>query len=265
MTHTAAVFTSDLGAQTSVPPLRTEYRKLGGRLAADITLTPGQCSYRSEVAQVVQSHPDSLISEMDPQSSTVGPVGRWAVRRLSGLLVYVVVCAAPPAARVGDFVALADRRDWEVAVVASPDALPFLDPAGLERATGHPVRSSWRRPDEPASVPDADAVVVAPATFNTLNKWVAGIADTVATATVSEYLGRSVPMVVAPCVNPDLSRHPTFQYNLQVLAGWDVTVLFDDAAPRAERMAPWERIAEELERAIAVRASVDSRASEERR
>jgi ABC-type branched-subunit amino acid transport system substrate-binding protein len=70
MTHAAAVFTSDLGAQTSVPPLRTEYRKLGGRLAADVTLTPGQPSYRSEVTQVIAAHPDSLISEMDPQSST---------------------------------------------------------------------------------------------------------------------------------------------------------------------------------------------------
>jgi ABC-type branched-subunit amino acid transport system substrate-binding protein len=69
-THTAAVFTSDLGAQTSVPPLRTEYKKLGGKFAADVTLTPGQSSYRTEVAQIIASHPDSLISEMDPQSST---------------------------------------------------------------------------------------------------------------------------------------------------------------------------------------------------
>jgi ABC-type branched-subunit amino acid transport system substrate-binding protein len=70
MTHAAAIFTSDLGAQTSVPPFRTEYQKLGGKLAADVTLTPGQASYRTEVAQVIQSHPDALISEMDPQSST---------------------------------------------------------------------------------------------------------------------------------------------------------------------------------------------------
>jgi ABC-type branched-subunit amino acid transport system substrate-binding protein len=70
MTHAAAVFTSDIGAQTNVPPLRTEYKKLGGKFAADVTLTPDQTSYRSEVMQVIQSHPDSLISEMDPQSST---------------------------------------------------------------------------------------------------------------------------------------------------------------------------------------------------
>ena len=167
-----------------------------------------------------------------------------------GVLVYVVVCAAPPAARVEEFVALVRERGWDVAVIASPDAVPFIDVDSLERATGHPVRSRWRRPDEPSSVPDADAVVVAPATFNTLNKWVAGIADTVAAGTVSEYLGRSVPMVVAPCVNPDLSRHPTFRHNLGVLADWGVTVLFDDEAPREDRMAPWDRIAEALESRI---------------
>lgn len=172
----------------------------------------------------------------------------------TGVLVYIVVCAAPPAAQVEELVALARRRGWHTAVIASPDAVPFIDGEGLERATGYPVRSQWRRPDEPSSVPDADAVVVAPATFNTLNKWVAGIADTVASATVSEYLGRSVPMVVAPCVNPDLSRHPTFRHNLGVLAEWGVAVLFDEAAPRDARMAPWERIADRLEAAIASRA-----------
>lgn len=163
------------------------------------------------------------------------------------VLVYVVVCAAPPAARVGELVALVGRGGWEVAVIATPDAMPFMDAEGLERTTGHPVRWRWRRPDEPPTVPDADAVVVAPATFNTLNKWVAGIADTVATGTVSEYLGRSVPIVVAPCVNPDLARHPTFRHNLRVLADWGVTVLFDDEAPLEDRMAPWERIAEALD------------------
>jgi len=171
-----------------------------------------------------------------------------------GVLVYIVVCAAPPAAHAVEFVELGRRRGWELAVVASPDALPFMDVEGLERGAGYPVRSRWRRPDEPSSVPDGDAVVVAPATFNTLNKWVAGIADTVATGTVSEYLGRAVPMVVAPCVNPDLSRHPTFRRNLQVLAVWGITVLFDDDAPLSDRMTSWEHIANQLEAAIASRA-----------
>jgi branched-chain amino acid transport system substrate-binding protein len=68
--HAAAAFTSDLGAQTSVPPLRTEYSKLGGKFAGDVKVAPGQSSYRTEISQIIGTHPDSLISEMDPQSST---------------------------------------------------------------------------------------------------------------------------------------------------------------------------------------------------
>jgi branched-chain amino acid transport system substrate-binding protein len=66
----AAVFTSDLGAQTSVPPLRSEVGKLQHKLVLDMTLAPGASSYRTEVAKVVAAHPDAIISEMDPQSST---------------------------------------------------------------------------------------------------------------------------------------------------------------------------------------------------
>jgi hypothetical protein len=50
--------------------LRTEVAHLGGTLAADMTLAPGQTSYRTEVSKLIAMHPDALISEMDPQSST---------------------------------------------------------------------------------------------------------------------------------------------------------------------------------------------------
>ena len=66
----AAVFTSDLGAQTSVPPLRSEMTRLSHKLVVDMTLAPGQSSYRTEVAKVIAAHPDAIVSEMDPQSST---------------------------------------------------------------------------------------------------------------------------------------------------------------------------------------------------
>jgi ABC-type branched-subunit amino acid transport system substrate-binding protein len=68
--HAAAVFTSDLGAQTSVPTLKQRYTALGGKLAADVTLAPGQASYRTEAAAVLAAHPDAIFTEMDPRSSS---------------------------------------------------------------------------------------------------------------------------------------------------------------------------------------------------
>lgn len=68
-THAAAVFTSDHGAQTSVPSLDHTYPRLGGSFAANLTLTPGQASYRTEAAQVISSHADAVITEMDQQTA----------------------------------------------------------------------------------------------------------------------------------------------------------------------------------------------------
>src|ERR1700729_4052324 len=91
-----------------------------------------------------------------------GPVTR-AARAL-----IVTVCAAGPAAPVGVLVATAQERGWTVRVVATPAPRDFLDLAAIEAQTGSPVRSRYRRPGEPRSQP-ADAIIVAPATFNTIN------------------------------------------------------------------------------------------------
>ena len=64
----AAAFTSDLGAQTSVPPMRAEYAKLGHHLVADITVAPGQSSYRTEVEKLIAAKPGAILTEMDAQS-----------------------------------------------------------------------------------------------------------------------------------------------------------------------------------------------------
>ena len=67
--HAASVFTNDPGAQTSVPTLKQRYSALGGKLAADLTLAPGQSSYRTEAGTVLAAHPDAIFTEMDPRSS----------------------------------------------------------------------------------------------------------------------------------------------------------------------------------------------------
>ena len=97
--------------------------------------------------------------------------------------LYVVVCAAGIAADVGKLITAAQRREWHVGVIATPVAMNgFFDTAAVEAQTGRPIRSAWRRPGEPRPFPDPDAVVVAPATFNTVNKWADGVADTLVAA-----------------------------------------------------------------------------------
>ncbi|AOR30315.1 flavoprotein [Streptomyces fodineus] len=137
--------------------------------------------------------------------------------------LYVVVCAAGVAAGVSKLITAAQERDWEVGVIATPVAMGgFFDSEAVEVQTGRPVRSAWRTPADPRPFPPPDAVVVAPATFNTVNKWAAGIADTLALGTLCEAAGLGIPIAVLPCVADALAAHPAYQDSLARLRGMGV-------------------------------------------
>lgn len=144
---------------------------------------------------------------------------------MSQRLLCVVVCGAGPAAHVDQLVSLAHERRWNVQVVATPSAIDFIDEAALESETGRPVRSRYRRPGEPRSDP-ADAIVVAPATFNTINKLADGISDTYALGLLAEAIGLKIPVVIVPFINSALaSRRPLID-SLDRLRREGVEVLF---------------------------------------
>ena len=137
--------------------------------------------------------------------------------------LYVVVCAAGIAVDVGQLIAAAQESGWEVGVIATPVAMGgFFDTAAVEAQTGRPIRSAWRTPGDPRPFPPPDAVLVAPATFNTINKWAAGTADTLALGTLCEAYGLGVPTVVLPCVADALAAHPAYQESLIRLRGMGV-------------------------------------------
>ncbi len=161
-------------------------------------------------------------------------------------VLYIVVCAAPAASGVEDLARLAQDAGWRVCVIATPLGLRFIDADRLASLTGEPVRSEWRMPGEAQCLPSADAVVVAPATFNTINKWAAGITDTFAVGLLCELMGFGVPIVAVPLLKDALARHVAFGRSLDVLRSMGVRVLFDPSAPPDARMPPWERILAEL-------------------
>ncbi|MGX1882217.1 flavoprotein [Streptomyces sp. NPDC055287] len=138
--------------------------------------------------------------------------------------LYVVVCAAGGAEGVGELITAAQRQGWEVGVIATPQSLGFIDARAVEEQTGRHVRSAWRPPSDPRPFPPADAIAVAPATFNTINKWAAGIADTLAVATLCEASGAGVPTAVLPSVNPALAAHPAYRQSVERLRGMGVLV-----------------------------------------
>ncbi len=143
--------------------------------------------------------------------------------RKSGVLS-IVVSGAAPASDAGSLVKQALERSWTVQVIATPSALAFFDAAEVEALTGSPVRSQHRAPGTPRSrVPDA--IIVAPATFNLLNQWALGVADSYALAVLAEQTGMGLPIVALPAVSQPLATRPQFARSLKVLRGEGVSVL----------------------------------------
>jgi Flavoprotein len=120
-------------------------------------------------------------------------------------VLYVVASGAAPARELPVFIP-ALTGDWDTCVITTPEGSRFLDLARLTALTGHPVRTSFKDPDAPDVLPPADAFAAAPATFNTINKWAAGISDTLALGLPNEATGLGLPMERGP--GPAGARSP---------------------------------------------------------
>lgn len=134
-----------------------------------------------------------------------------------GNVLYLIVCAAPPAAQTAELVKTKQNEGWDVCVIATDMALDWFDPEQVEALTGHEVRHQFRKPDEPSFEPLGNAVLVAPATFNTINKWALGINDSLALGLLNEALGRAVPVEVTPYLNDALASHPAYRQAVKLL------------------------------------------------
>lgn len=153
-------------------------------------------------------------------------------------VLYVIACGSPLARHVGRLVELAHQDGWDVCVVTTPDGAKFVDRAALARQTGHPVRTHYKNPGDLDVLPQADAMIVCPATVNTVNKWAAGITDTLALGLLVEAQGLGVPVVAVPYTNAAMAAHPAFRAGIARLAEWGSRCSSAMTSSRCTRRAP---------------------------
>ena len=146
-------------------------------------------------------------------------------------VLYVVACGAPPATELGSAIRELQTDGWDVCIVATPMALRFIDVPSIEETSGHVVRSEYRRPGEQDPFPSANAVAVAPCTFNTLNKWAAGMSDTLALGILNEFLSSGPPIVAGVWAKESLRRHPAFTLSLRTLRSAGVHFISEGSGP----------------------------------
>ncbi|GIE84692.1 Flavoprotein [Actinoplanes regularis] len=181
-------------------------------------------------------------------------------------VLYILVCGSPMARDVGILVSMAQRDGWEVCVITTPDGRKFVDAAALQDQTGHPVRTSYKNPGDPDVLPPADAMIVAPATVNTVNKWAAGITDTLVLGLLVEGYGYGVPTAVVPYTNKVMALHPSLHESLAKLRDWGVHVLYGEdvcrfggpgQTDRFRGQFPWRRALQAVSNPITAASRVE--------
>jgi phosphopantothenoylcysteine decarboxylase/phosphopantothenate--cysteine ligase len=146
--------------------------------------------------------------------------------------VTVGVCGGIAAYKAVDLVRALQKQAFDVQAVMTESAQRFVQPLTFAAITGRKVLTSlWTEP-EPGdgtltsaiehieAAITSDALVVAPATANTLAKFAHGIADDFLSAM---YLATTAPVIVAPAMNVNMWQHPATQANVETLMQRGVT------------------------------------------
>lgn len=132
--------------------------------------------------------------------------------------LYLIGSAAPPVRDIDQACRMAIDLGWNPYVVLTPTAATWVDLEQVAQASSNLVRVNPRRPDQQDPLPPADAILAAPMTFNSINKWAAGISDTLAVGLLNELLLDGPPIVAAPCAKSSLTAHPAYTASIHTLA-----------------------------------------------
>jgi phosphopantothenoylcysteine decarboxylase/phosphopantothenate--cysteine ligase len=157
------------------------------------------------------------------------------------------VCGSIAAYKVAELARSLTLAGAQVDVIMTEAAERFVGAATFQALTGRPVLTDmWTLPEDGvvghvALGQHADAVLIAPATANTLARLAAGMCDDLLTTTV---LATAAPVLCAPAMNPRMYANPATQANIAALRARGFTVLEPDHGRMAEPVVGQGRLPE---------------------
>jgi phosphopantothenoylcysteine synthetase/decarboxylase len=114
------------------------------------------------------------------------------------------------------------KRGCDLRVVMTADALRFITPLAFKTLSRHPVitdlydeEEGWK-PTHIKLADEADLLLIAPATANTMAKLAQGLADD-ALSCVALALNSKADLLIAPAMNGKMWLHPATQQNAALL------------------------------------------------
>jgi phosphopantothenoylcysteine synthetase/decarboxylase len=136
--------------------------------------------------------------------------------------------------KAAELASLLTRQECEVHVVMTADALRFITPVAFKTLSRHPVvtdlydeTEGWQ-PTHIKLADEADLLLVAPATANTIAKLALGLAND-ALSCIALALNARAKVLVAPAMNGKMWLHPATQQNVATLKSRGVEFIGPEA------------------------------------
>ncbi|MDN5340602.1 MAG: phosphopantothenoylcysteine decarboxylase / phosphopantothenate---cysteine ligase [Euryarchaeota archaeon] len=176
------------------------------------------------------------------------------MKTLSGKTVVLAVTGSIAAVETVKLAHALRRRGATVQAVMTEAAAGIVHPDALTYATGRPAITRITGLVEHVLYcgegGEADLLLVAPATANTIGKIACGIDDTPVTTFATTALGRGMPVVVVPAMHESMYRHPGVAENLGRLRSWGIDVVDPRIEEGKAKIADTDTIVLHAERAV---------------
>jgi len=139
------------------------------------------------------------------------------------------------------------KEGANVKIIMTPAAKEFITPLTLATLSKNPILIDFYNPENGDwnSHVDlglwADAMVIAPATANTMGKMANAVADNLL---VTSYLSARCPVFIAPAMDLDMYKHPANQKNMKTLASFGNLFIEPESGELASGLTGKGRMAE---------------------
>jgi phosphopantothenoylcysteine synthetase/decarboxylase len=140
----------------------------------------------------------------------------------TGKNIILGVTGSIAAYKAAELTSLLTKQGCDVRVVMTTDALRFITPISFKTLSRHPVvtdlydeEEGWQ-PTHIKLADEADLLLIAPATANTIAKLALGLAND-ALSCVALALNAQARILVAPAMNGKMWLHPATQQNVATL------------------------------------------------
>ena len=155
---------------------------------------------------------------------------------LSGKKILLGVSGGIAAYKSAELLRRLQDKGAELRVVMTPAACEFITPLTFQALSGHPVAINLLDTEAESAMGHiqlarwADAIIIAPATANTLGKLAFGLSDDLLSAIC---LASQAPLAVAPAMNHVMWAQQATQDNLNTLRQRGVTIFNPDSGIQA--------------------------------